>query len=151
MKKVYVIGSLHNEVVPKVAAELRRCLPGIEVFDDWYAAGPEADDYWQRYEKSREHDYVTALRGYAANNTYQYDKRHLDEADAAVLVLPGGKSAHLELGYMVGRGKAAYILLEQDAEPRWDVMYLFATQVCRNMRELWRALADKAVAESESM
>ena len=54
-KKVYIIGSLRNEKVPTVANALRE--EGYEVWDDWYAAGPEADDYWQKYEKGRGHSY----------------------------------------------------------------------------------------------
>ena len=46
--------------------------------------------------------------------------------DIAVLVLPAGKSGHLELGYMIGSGKRGYILFDDDVEDcRWDVMYQF--------------------------
>jgi len=40
--KLYLIGSLRNPRVPEVAEILR--WNGHLVFDDWYAAGPEADD-----------------------------------------------------------------------------------------------------------
>ena len=40
--RLYVIGSLRNPAVPQVAKRLREA--GFLVFDDWYAAGPEADD-----------------------------------------------------------------------------------------------------------
>ena len=43
MSKIYTIGSLRNEKVPLIANALRDA--GHEVFDDWYGAGPEADDY----------------------------------------------------------------------------------------------------------
>lgn len=36
MTSIYIIGSLRNPQVPKVAKALR--LYGFEVFDDWYAA-----------------------------------------------------------------------------------------------------------------
>ena len=55
MANIYVIGSLRNEQVPNIANKLRKA--GHEVFDDWYAAGPEADDYWQTYEKGKGHVY----------------------------------------------------------------------------------------------
>lgn len=124
--KLYVIGSLRSQRVPQVAAALREA--GHEVFDDWFAAGPEADDYWQLYELSKGHCMAQALQGHAARNVFEFDKRHLDASDAAVLVLPAGKSAHLELGYMLGKGKRGYVLYEAEPE-RWDVMYLFATGV----------------------
>src|SRR5258706_9150607 len=97
---VYLIGSLRSPRVPKVAEELRAA--GYEVFDDWYAAGPEADDYWQRYEQAKGHTYAEALAGYAANHVFNFDRTRLMRADAGVLVLPAGKSGHLELGYLVG-------------------------------------------------
>src|SRR6478609_6057470 len=43
-KKCYLIGSLRNEFVPTLAARLRGTCPETIIFDDWYAAGPEADD-----------------------------------------------------------------------------------------------------------
>jgi hypothetical protein len=131
---VYVIGSLRNPEVPNVAAKLRAA--GFDAFDDWYAAGPEADDYWQKYERARHHSYAEALAGYAAQHVFNFDKHHLDRCDAAVLVLPAGKSGHLELGYCAGKGKRTFILLEEQEPERFDVMYQFATKVVRNMEEL---------------
>lgn len=135
--KVYVIGSLRSERVPAVSVALRA--KGFRVFDDWYAAGPEADDWWQKYEKARGRNYPEALAGSAAKHVFEYDKANLDAADAAVMVMPAGKSAHLELGYMVGRGKPAFILLDGEPE-RFDVMYRFATAVCLDVPSLVTAL-----------
>lgn len=134
MAKIYLIGSLRGPKVLEVAAALRA--EGHLVFDDWYAAGPEADDYWQKYEMNKGHDYRQALEGYAANHVYNYDKSHLDRNEMAVLVLPAGKSGHLELGYMIGSGKPGYILLEDQHPERWDVMYRFAKKVCFSLNEL---------------
>jgi hypothetical protein len=129
---IYLIGSLRNPNVPFIARDLRAA--GHEVFDDWYAAGPKADDCWQAYEQARGHNFQQALEGHAANHVYNYDRRHLDRADAAVLLMPAGKSAHLELGYVMGQGKPGFILLDQEPE-RFDVMYRFATVVF-SMEEL---------------
>jgi hypothetical protein len=106
---IYLIGSLRNPDVPKVAASLRAA--GIEVFDDWYAAGYEADDMWKEYEQERGRGYLEALEGHAANHVFSFDKCHLDRADAGVLVAPAGKSGHLELGYLIGRGTARLLPL----------------------------------------
>lgn len=130
---IYLIGSLRSPRVPDVANNLRKV--GYEVFDDWYAAGPEADDYWQKYEKERGRTYREALEGYAVNNVVDFDRRHLERCDAAVLVMPAGKSGHLELGLVLGRAKPGFILL--DGEPdRWDAMYRLATGVCSTTEEL---------------
>lgn len=131
--KIYLIGSLRNKQIPSIGSSLRDA--GFETFDDWYAAGPEADDKWRDYEKARGRTFVQALNfGEAAHHVFQFDKRHLDKADAAVLVCPAGKSAFLELGYMIGRGKPGYILL--DDPDRWDVMFLFANGVYTQLDHL---------------
>lgn len=132
---VYVIGSLRNPCIPNLAECIRHGT-GCDVFDDWYSAGPTADDHWKEYEQGRGHDYITALRGEAAKNVYAFDKRHLDAATDVVLVLPAGKSGHLELGYCAGKGKNTYILLEPDTDPRWDVMYQFADHVVETVEAL---------------
>lgn len=111
----------------------------VEVFDDWYAAGPEADDFWKSYEEGRGRSYLDALDGYAARHVFTFDRHHLDTSDAAVLVLPAGKSGHLEAGYMVGKGRPVYILLDAE-DVRWDVMYGFATAVVDNEKDLINGL-----------
>lgn len=137
---IYLIGSLRNPKVTDYGRDLRR--HGYDVFDDWMAAGPEADDYWQKYENSRTHTYNEALKGYAAQHVFRFDKKHLDRCDAAVLILPAGKSGHLELGYVIGSGKPGFIFMDKEPD-RYDVMYNFAKGVFFDWDELLRALADQ--------
>jgi hypothetical protein len=133
---IYLIGSLRNPQIVEIANQIRSA--GFEVFDDWYAAGPEADDMWKEYEQSRGHSYLQALNGYAARNVFAFDLRHLERADTVVLALPAGKSGHLELGWSLGKGKRGYILL--DNPDRWDVMYQFADGVFTSVEDLTHAL-----------
>lgn len=135
---IYLIGSLRNPHVPVLSAMLRD--RGHTVFDDWYAAGPEADDYWQKYETARGRPYKEALGGYAAKHVFEFDKKYLDLCHTGVLLLPAGKSGHLELGYLLGKGKQGFILL--DRPDRWDVMYQFATGVTDSVSELMEWLSD---------
>jgi hypothetical protein len=135
---IYLIGSLRNPLVPKIANALRGA--GHDVFDDWYAAGPEADDRWQEYEIARGRSFIQALGGLAANNVHEFDQRNMLRSNCAVLVLPAGKSGHLELGWMLGQGKPGYILLEKADPERYDVMYRFATGVFSNLDDLLVAL-----------
>jgi nucleoside 2-deoxyribosyltransferase len=133
VKKIYLAGSLRNPDIPLIGASLRTNT-GLDVFDDWHAPGPEADDHWRRYSEARGHTYREALRGRAARQVYGFDREHIDSSDAGVLVLPAGRSCHLEIGYMAGCGKPTFILMDQP--DRWDVMYLFATKVCFSYEEL---------------
>lgn len=137
MTSLYLIGSLRNPRIPEIANELRLRVPGLDVFDDWHAAGPHADDCWRDYEKRRGHSYVEALQGLASKQVFEFDRTHLERCDMAMLVLPAGKSGHLELGFILGRGKPGFLLLEdghaQDEAFRYDVMYRFATGVCESL------------------
>lgn len=133
MSYVYVIGSLRNPEVPLVGQALRQA--GIDAFDDWFAGGEQADDSWQAYEEARGSSYVEALQSPAAQNVFQFDRRNLEAAAAAVLVGPAGKSAHLELGWMLGRGKPGFVYLAEEPA-RWDVMLAFATGVYTDLDAL---------------
>jgi nucleoside 2-deoxyribosyltransferase len=134
---VYLIGSLRNDNVPLVGNALRAA--GFDAFDDWYGAGHEADDKWRDYENLRGRTHKNALYGYAAKHVFAFDKFHLDRCDLAVLIMPAGKSGHLELGYFVGTGKPGFIYF--DAVPdRYDVMHQFATDIFSSQEELVEGL-----------
>lgn len=132
--KVYLIGSLRNPNIPQIANRLRKDA-GARVFDDWFAAGPEADDEWKRYEQARGRPYVDAICGAHAWNVFEFDYEHLREADAVVLAMPAGKSGFMELGWALGREKPGAILLAP-GEDRWDVMFRFADLITEDFDEI---------------
>lgn len=131
--KIYLIGSLRNPAVPDLAKKLR--YHGFDVFDDWFAAGEKADDAWQAYEQGRGHTFAEALRGYAARHVFEFDHRHLLEADIGVLFMPAGKSGHIEAGFLAGQGKPVYVLLPEEPS-RFDVMYAFFAGVFGDPEDL---------------
>ena len=135
---IYLIGSLRNEKIPYLANDLRKL--GFEVFDDWFSPGPEADEFWRKYEKIRGSTYKQALSNYAGKHIYEFDKFHINRANIGILYMPAGKSGHLELGYMIGQRKKCYVLFDKEPE-RWDVMYQFADAVCFNFKELKEELS----------
>lgn len=130
---IYLIGSLRNPQVPIVANKLREA--GFEVFDDWFYTGPNTDDHWRDYEKQRGRTYREALAGAGACNAFEFDRKHLAECEAAVMVMPAGKSGHLELGVVLGSGRPGFILLEGEPE-RYELMVKFATGIFYNIEEL---------------
>lgn len=142
MRSIYLIGALKNKEIPNIGNDLRYL--GYDVFDDWWSPGPEADHFLLAYERLRGHGYKDALKGFAAQHNFTFDKYHIDRCDAAVMVMPCGKSGHLELGYVIGSGKPGFILF--DAEPeRMDLMYNFATDIFFSKQEM----LDKLKAKSE--
>ena len=137
INSIYIIGSLRNTKVPEVGDKLRAS--GYEAFDQWYSAGPEADDHFKQYHIDRGNSYSKALESYAARHIFNFDKTHLDRCDAAIIVLPGGRSAHLELGYIIGTGKPGYVLLDNESD-RWDLMYQFASGIYSSVEDLIKEL-----------
>lgn len=133
---VYIVGSLRNPDVLKAGDALRQ--QGYDAFDNWMSAGEHADDAWRDYETGRGRTYAEALNGRSARHVFNFDRAHLDMADAAILVMPAGKSGHLELGYVSGRGKPTYILTDGEPE-RFDVMSQFAPMVTH---DLWAIILD---------
>jgi hypothetical protein len=135
-KVLYLIGSLRNPRVPELAKRLRKELPDVEVFDDWYSAGFEADDMWKTYEQGRGRDYQQALAGYAAKHVWEFDKHHLDRASHVLLVLPAGKSGHMEVMYGRYGVRAETAILLDPEDCRWDVMYQFIPTILSNDNDI---------------
>lgn len=131
--RVYLVGALRNPCIPTVGRELRAA--GFDVFDDWFSAGPDADDHLWAYERRRGHTCRAALAGEAARHIFDFDMQHLDAADAVVLVAPAGRSGHLELGWAVGKGKLTFVLQEEQPE-RIEVMLQMVTGIAHTVTEL---------------
>ena len=142
VKRVYVASSWRNSDQRLVVAALRD--NGHQVYDFRNPphvgrgfAWSEIDPNWQKWtaEEYRHHllTHPTAARGFAA------DLRGMQWADACVLVLPSGRSAHLEAGWFCGAGKRCVILTGDGEEP--ELMALLATDICVSVDEVIRALA----------
>ena len=132
-KSVYLMGALANPNIPFIGNKIREL--GFEAIEDWWACGPLADSYLKHYAKIRKLNYKQTLDTYAAKHIFGFDKDLIDKADIGVLCMPSGKSAHLELGYLIGTGKPGYILF--DKEPaKIDIMYQFASNIYFNIDDL---------------
>lgn len=127
---IYIIGSLRNEKIPVVGNAVRAA--GFEAFDDWHGTGPKADDYWLEYEKLRGRSYAEALAGRAAQNTFALDRDNILRSEGVIMVMPAGKSGHMEFGYARRGGIPGVILLDGEPE-RYDVMYNFASLVTSDL------------------
>lgn len=141
--KVYVASSWRNEAQPTVVELIRTA--GHEVYDFRHPhMGPGArdegfhwsniDPEWKAWTPSEFRD---ALRHQVAKDGFRSDLVGLEWCDACVLVMPCGRSAHLELGYCIGSGKLSIILLS-DGEP--ELMYGLADHLCVSIDEALNAL-----------
>lgn len=134
--KVYVASSWRNQYQPSVVEAIRNA--GITVYDfrhpdknDNGFHWSEIDSNWQQWTPEK---YVKNLRHPIAEKGYTKDMYALEQCDIAVLVLPCGKSSHLEFGFNAGRYKKGAILILEQCEP--ELMYNMASKVFTDLDDL---------------
>jgi hypothetical protein len=146
--KVYVASSWRNIQQPEVVAVLRRV--GHEVYDfknpgpgdkgfGWSAIDPN----WRDWTPD---EFICALDHPIARRGFENDMRALVECEACVLVLPCGRSAHLELGYAVGALKRSIVLMPNPNEP--ELMYRMCDRVCTSLAEVVEVLSKPGAPSS---
>jgi nucleoside 2-deoxyribosyltransferase len=149
--KIYVASSWRNTEQSFVVACLR--VAGHDVYDFRNPAPgdngfhwSEIDPAWQQWTPER---FREALNHPIAQDGFRKDMTALRDCDACVLVLPCGRSAHLELGYAVAAGKITIVLLDQNLEP--ELMYKMVDRMCVSVKEVVGALTEleKAVTVGE--
>jgi hypothetical protein len=136
-RRIYLASSWRNSYQPEVVKALREW--GHEVYD---FRNPTEGDHgfsWREIGDGFEHwtawEFREALKTPIAARGFSYDKDGCEWADTGVLLLPCGRSAHLEAGYLIGQGKPTLVLaLEERTEP--ELMYLLAARICLGMEEL---------------
>lgn len=122
--RIYVASSWRNEHQPAVVAALRAA--GHEVYD-FRNPEPENDGFrWTAITSNPRPwapDVLNAVLAHPiAQHGFGLDMAALQGCDACVLVLPSGRSAHLELGWAAGAGKATAVYMPAPDEP--ELMYL---------------------------
>ena len=140
---VYVASSWRCALQPAVVATLKAA--GISHYDFRNPAGQtgfawsDVDPDWQAWDAET---FVRLLDHPIAERGYQSDYRAMQAADTFVLVLPCGRSAHLELGWAVGQGKHTAILTQDGQEP--ELMYKMVDLVTPSLMDLlgWLGVED---------
>lgn len=153
--RLYVASSWRNDRQPNLVGLLRDV--GHEVYDFRHPPGgdhlgfswSDVDPDWRAWSAPK---YLEALGHPIAVAGFDSDFAAMRWADAGVMVLPCGRSAHLEAGYFVGAGKPLFIVLD-DAEFGGDLghavvelMYRMATAVVRDFGDLVDVLGREAAA-----
>jgi len=137
--KIYVASSWRNQTQPLVVERLRQ--EGHQVYDfrnPKQDSGPADDGFrWQyidsNWEKWTIGQFIAAMDHPLSQEAFEKDMSALMNAELLVLVMPCGRSAHLEMGYAVGSGIPAVILMSDD-EP--ELMYKMASAFAHNLDEL---------------
>lgn len=143
MAKIYLASSWRNREQPTMVDLLRAA--GHDVYDFRNPPGgiqngfrwSEIDEDWQDWDAAT---YRRNLVGPLAQQGFNSDFSAMQWADVGVLLLPCGRSAHLELGWMAGAGKFTIIVTNDGEEP--ELMNLLASSICVSSDELLAVLAD---------
>jgi len=141
MARIYVASSWRNTYYPEVVERLLEA--GHEVYDfrhpphggngfRWTEIDPDAHN-WQFEQYAEALDHPLAERQFAA------DLAALHWADTCVLVLPCGRSAHTEAGWMAGAGKRVVAYIPDLPEP--ELMYKLFDSVVGTLDDLIAALS----------
>jgi nucleoside 2-deoxyribosyltransferase len=140
MVKIYTASSWRNKYYVGIVKRLKE--EGFAVYDfrsaistegqklafDWKQIDPD----WERWDIEK---YLSALEcNELARNAFESDLRGMEEADICLLILPCGKSSHLEAGYMKGMGKDLYIYMPE--LERAELTYKLANLIYKNLDQL---------------
>lgn len=94
-----------------------------------HRAMPKKGSDWEAVDQ-----YLSMVNHPRAIEGYVADFDAMNAADTFVMVLPCGKSAHLELGWAAGAGKRTAILLEDPVEP--ELMYRMVDYMATSLVDL---------------
>lgn len=147
---LYVASSWRNKTLDAVFAVLTAA--GIEHYNfkepgagrngfAWQEVMPSFDYVWQQCPKD---EYIAALEHPRAVEGFTSDFDAMKSADRFVLVLPCGKSAHLELGWAIGQGLPTAILLEHRPMLQPELMYKMVDHIAPSVFDLlgWLGVKD---------
>lgn len=144
---VYVASSWRNKYMQQAVVHTLSAA-GIDCYD--FIHPPNATGFaWSEVgltDPCSPEDYLAGLEHPRAVEGFAADMAAMEKADAFVLVLPCGRSAHLELGWAVGQGKRTAILLdgELDDAVTPELMYRMVDRISPSMFDLlgWLGVED---------
>ena len=109
--ELYVASSWRNEYYSDVLVKLIDA--GLEPYDFKNPVAGNTGFHWSEIDPDwldwTPEKFAKALSHPLADEGFAFDMAALDECKACILVLPAGRSAHLEAGYARGAKKPTYI------------------------------------------
>lgn len=131
---IYVASSWRNNLQQYVVLALRKA--GHQVYDFRNPKGGDKGFHWSdidpKWKEWSPQELIECLRSPVASLGFQLDWNAMKKCDICVLVMPCGRSAHLEAGWFLGANKPTCILLS-DGEP--ELMYKMANKLVTTIGE----------------
>lgn len=140
MAKIYVASSWRNQYYSEVVTRLREA--GHEVYD--FRNPPHGGNgfHWTDIDENAPNwtfeQYAEGLHHPKAERQFSADIDALNWADTCVLVLPCGRSAHTEAGWLAGAGKKVIAYIPEMIEP--ELMYKLFSAVCNDIESILKCL-----------
>ena len=148
--RIYVASSWRNNYQQEVVRVLRE--QGHDVYDFRNPAPDNQGFQWSQIDPDwlcwDPEKFRRALLHPIAVDGFESDRDALEGCDICVLVLPAGRSSHLEAGYAIGERKPTIVFMPEPCEP--ELMYSFARKIVVNFHELVFAVADRSRAGRRS-
>ena len=137
---IYVASSWRNPYYEDVVKRLRK--EGHIVYDFRNPPHGGAGFHWTDVDPDAPNwtfpQYAQGLPHPLANRQFKADLDALQASDTCVLVLPCGRSAHTEAGWMAGAGKRVIAYIPEMVEP--ELMYKLFDAVVGNLDDLVNCL-----------
>lgn len=138
---IYVASSWRNVTQQSIVGWLRKL--GHEVYDFKNPPGRTGfswstiDENWKSWTVDQ---YINALEHPVAQAGFKSDFDAMKEADLCVLVLPCGRSAHTEAGWMKGAGKKVIVYIDTSEEA--ELMYKIYDRIAIGFNDLREKIAE---------
>ncbi len=144
MSKIYVASSWRNTFQPEVVRSLREA--GHEVYDFRNPPHGKGGFKWASIDSEWENwstrEYISNLKHPVSESGFKSDLDAMEWAEVCVLVLPCGRSAHAEAGWMQGSGRKTIVYIPEKQEP--ELMYKLFDLVTDEMSEIIEYLNTQA-------
>lgn len=146
MSKIYLASSWNNNKQPLAVKKLRDI--GHSVYDFRNPNGRKDRSVWEdigytniQVKRMNKNVFKEALRKKQTKDRFQDHHKAMLEADICILLLPCGKSAHIEAGYMAGNGKRVFVMDLQNTMTQAELMYMTFDGYFYEWEELFKAIA----------
>ena len=140
MASIYVASSWRNPYYPEVVNRLKS--EGHDVYDFRNPPHGGSGFHWTDVDVNAPNwtfeQYAEGLHHPLAERQFEADLCALEHSDTCVPVLPCGRSAHTEAGWMAGKGKRVIMFIPEMVEP--ELMYKLFDDVVGDIDSLIIAL-----------
>ncbi len=141
-RMIYVATSWRNRLQSNVVIALRKA--GLEIYDFRHPHGERSggfrwatiDPDWKNWSAET---FREKLKHPLAVHGHAIDMAAMKSCDGCALILPCGRSSHLEAGWFLGTGKRLVILLNS-GEP--ELMYKMTAHLVLSIAELVECFSD---------